>query len=55
MYICATAFIGSDITENPFLWIEDDGTRVDIIADKRVGIGYASIEDQNRLWRFKKG
>ncbi len=48
-------FNGSDITENPFLWIEDDGTRVDIIADKRVGIGYASIEDQNRLWRFKKG
>ena len=30
-----------------------DGFRCDIEADKRVGIGYASKEDQDRLWRFK--
>jgi len=35
------------------LWIEDDGFHCSIAADKRVGIGYASQEDQNRLWRFK--
>lgn len=35
------------------LWIEDDGFTCDIALDKRVGIGYASQEDQDRLWRFK--
>ena len=35
------------------LWVEDDGLRCELEADKRVGIGYASEEDQNRLWRFK--
>lgn len=35
------------------LWIEDDGYSCDIQSDKRVGIGYASREDQDRLWRFK--
>ena len=34
------------------LWIEDDGCRFDITTDKRVGIGFASQEDQDRLWRF---
>ena len=35
------------------LWIENDGFRCEIATDKRVGIGYASQEDQERLWRFK--
>ena len=35
------------------LWIEDDGFTCDIQTDKRVGIDYASQEDQDRLWRFK--
>ena len=35
------------------LWIEDDGFRCKIETDKRVGIGYASQEDQDSLWRFK--
>lgn len=35
------------------LSIEDDGFRCNTEADKRVGIGYASQEDQDRLWRFK--
>lgn len=35
------------------LWVEDDGFVCEIEADKRVGIGYASEEDQSRLWRFK--
>lgn len=42
-----------DICGQDELWIEDDGFRCDIEADKRVGIGYASQEDQDRLWRFK--
>ena len=37
------------------LWIEDDGRRYAIIPDTRLGIGYASPEDQMRLWRFKIG
>lgn len=35
------------------LWVEDDGFRCKTVTDKRVGIGYASQEDQDRLWRFK--
>ena len=35
------------------LYIEDDGCHCQVITDKRVGIGYASQEDQDRLWRFK--
>ena len=34
------------------LWIEDDGFCCEIQTDKRVGIGYASQEDQDRPWRF---
>ena len=34
------------------LWIEDDGFVCDVVTDKRVGIGYASQEDQDRPWRF---
>ena len=39
----------------PDLWIEDDGFQCVVETDKRVGIGYASQEDQDRLWRFKIG
>ncbi len=34
------------------LWVEDDGFPCEIVTAKRVGIGYASQEDQDRLWRF---
>lgn len=36
------------------LWVEDDGFRCEVTTAKRVGIGYASQEDQDRLWRFMK-
>ena len=35
------------------LYVEDDGFRCEVVTDKRVGIAYASQEDQNKLWRFK--
>lgn len=35
------------------LWLGDDGFRCEIVTDKRVGIGYASQADQDKLWRFK--
>ena len=35
------------------LWIEDDGYRCSVTAHRRVGIGYASEEDQQKLWRFR--
>ena len=38
---------------SPDIWIGDDGFRCTVETDKRVGIGYASQEDQDRLWRFK--
>ena len=31
----------------------DDGVACEVTTDKRVGIGYATKEDQDRLWRFK--
>lgn len=34
-------------------WIEDDGFRCEVVTGKRVGIGYAAQEDQDKLWRFK--
>ena len=43
------------ILETEDFWIEDDGIRSEILTDKRVGIGYAAQEDQDRLWRFKMG
>ena len=43
----------TDITVSNALWVEDDGFFCEIASDKRVGIGYATQEDQDRLWRFK--
>ena len=43
----------SSVVTSEDLWIADDGFRCEIETDKRVGIGYASQEDQDRLWRFK--
>lgn len=40
------------LTPENGLWVEDDGTVLDIVSGPRVGIGYASEEDQNRPWRF---
>ncbi len=42
----------SSITDSDELWIEDDGFSCAVRTDKRVGIGYASLEDQQRPWRF---
>ena len=41
-----------NIVTSDSLWIADDGFRCRVRTDKRVGIGYASQEDQDRLWRF---
>ena len=43
----------SSVVTSDNLWVEDDGLRCPILTDKRVGIGYASREDQDRLWRFR--
>lgn len=34
------------------LWVADDGFRCQVETCKRVGIGYATQEDQDKLWRF---
>ena len=41
------------ILTTPDLWIEDDGFCCEVETDTRVGIGYASAEDQAKLWRYK--
>ena len=46
---------GIDICSSPLLRIEDEGRKVNIITDKRVGIAYAEKADRERLWRFKRG
>lgn len=40
------------ILEAEGLWIADDGFRCSVRTDKRVGIGYASAQDQEKPWRF---
>ena len=40
------------VVDSTELWIADDGFRCNVRTDKRVGIGYASQEDQDRPWRF---
>ena len=34
------------------IWVEDDGKQFEVSTGKRVGIGYASQEDQEKPWRF---
>ena len=42
-----TSVVSSDV-----LWVEDDGFSCSVSTAPRVGIGYASAQDQARLWRF---
>lgn len=44
---------GKSVVDSAELWIGDDGFPCQVTADKRVGISYASQEDQDRLWRFR--
>ena len=41
-----------DLNTSDLLWIEDDGTKIEVCADRRIGIGYATQIDQDRPWRF---
>ena len=45
-------FNRKDITGCEDFYIEDDGFECEVITDKRVGIAYASVEDQEKPWRF---
>ena len=42
----------STVCKGDALCIEDDGFSCHVTTAKRVGIGYAAQEDQDRLWRF---
>ena len=46
------ALNGKDLCDSEELWIEEDGYTPTYHTAPRVGIGYASKEDQQRLWRF---
>jgi DNA-3-methyladenine glycosylase len=41
----------ADMCESDELWLED-GPQAEYVTAPRVGIGYASAEDQAALWRF---
>ena len=41
-----------DLVKSKRLWLEDDGAAPHFHATPRIGIGYASPEDQARPWRF---
>ena len=43
---------GESLLTKEKIWVEDDGKTYTFKCDKRVGIGYAAQEDQDRLWRF---
>ena len=43
---------GISLVDSELLWLEDDGFRPRITKGKRIGIGYASEEDREKLWRF---
>lgn len=45
-------FNGESFSDNPRIWIEDDGKRFLIKTDKRVGIDYAGEEWAAKPWRF---
>ena len=46
------SFNGKSVLTDDDIWLESDGKKYSFIEDKRVGIGYASRKDQDRLWRF---
>lgn len=43
---------GKPLCPEEALWIEDDGVSLPFTSTGRIGIGYASEEDQKREWRF---
>lgn len=45
-------FNRKDITACEDFYIEDDGFKCEFTTARRVGISYASEEDQQKLWRF---
>ena len=44
---------GETLLTKDKIWVEDDGNCYEFTASKRIGIGYAAQEDQDRLWRFE--
>lgn len=48
----AGAYNGTSVCDDGELYIADDGFSCGVKTDCRVGIGYASAEDQARPWRF---
>ena len=42
------SFNGQSICSNPDIYLEDDGYTCQIVTGRRIGIGYAGKEDQER-------
>lgn len=48
------ALHGEDLTSSDDIWLEDTGAPCEYEMAPRIGIGYASPEDQAKLWRYIK-
>lgn len=46
------SFNGKSFVDNDELWIEDDGIKMDLRTDARVGIDYAGEHWKNMPWRW---
>lgn len=46
------SFNGKSFVDNDELWIEDDGFKIDLRTDVRVGIDYAGEHWKNMPWRW---
>lgn len=46
------SFNGLSFIDSDIIWLEDDSFISVLTAESRIGISYASDEDQARLWRF---
>ncbi len=44
---------GVSFLDSDRIWLEDDGLQPQLDELPRIGISYASEEDQRRLWRFR--
>lgn len=51
--LCITGELNrGSVVDSRELWIADDGFRCGVRTATRIGIGYASQEDQDKPWRF---
>ncbi len=46
------SFYGTSLVDSGKIWIEDNGSMAEHIAQTRIGIDYAGEIWKNKIWRF---